>query len=152
MARTGYIEGDDIMVYVDTTGAGTAYQPMAAATNHKISDKAETKTSKRKTKDANASMWDKKTVSGLSRTITVNGLTTVVEGSDAKYGYYAMLTAMHKGDAVKVKNSFSTEQTGDVLQEGMYVITSCELDTPTGQDATWSATLESTGEITTKKK
>lgn len=148
-ARTGFIEGDDIMIYVDATGAGTAYKPTACATNHKISDKAETKSSNRKTKDADASLWASKKVTGLSRTVTVNALLDVTPD---RLGYYQMLEAMRKAKAVKVKNSYSTEQAGDILEEGLYVITQCELDSPTGQDATWSATLESAGEITSKKK
>lgn len=144
--RTGIVEGKDIMVYVDPAG-GNSFKPTAAATSHKISYKAETKTNKRVTKDADASKWDNKQVTGMSCSISISCL---VDATDNKLGYAAMLNAFKKGQAVKAKYSFTSEQNGDSYEEGMFVIASIDQDAPVEGDGTWSATLESSGEIATK--
>lgn len=146
MARTGIIEGKDIMVFIDPAG-GTAYKRTAAATSHKISHKAETKSNKRVTKDSEASKWTHKQVVGFSTTISVNALrSATVEGGT---GYAEMLQAYKTGNPVKLKYGFASEEAGDTYEEGLFIIASMDEDTPAEGDATWQASFESSGEVKT---
>lgn len=149
MARTGIVEGKDLMVSVDVAGTGTSYKPTAAATSHSIDYSATTKSSKRVTKDSTASLYDHKTVTGLACTIQVEALR---DATAEKFGYVEMLKAHKAAKAVKVKYHFADEQSKDNYEEGLFLITKISEKSPADGDATWSATLESTGAIETKQK
>lgn len=140
--KTGIQVGKDIMLFVEDGGA---FKPTAAATSHKISFKAESKGNKRVTKDTNASRWDYKQITGMSCSISISAL---YDATPDKVGYSMMKRVAKAGDPIKVKYGYS-DQTGE-YEEGLFVITSIDQDAPADGDASWSATLESTGEITTK--
>lgn len=143
--REGVQAGRDLMVFVDPAG-GTSYQPTAAATSHSIDHKADTKTTQRITKDTSVSLYTVKKVTSLSCTIQVEALK---DATASKLGYDKMLAAFKKALPVKCKYGYADETAGDSHEEGLFIITALGEKSPADADATWSATLESTGEIST---
>ena len=145
-AKGDYIEGRDLMLFVDTSeGSGQAvWTPTAAATSHTISYSGETK--ERVTKDTDNGAFSQKTVTKLSVSITCEALTTF----DADMGYDKLLEIMKKREAVKLKYGFTQEATGEKYEEGLFVITSLEQTSPADDDATYTATFENTGNVETK--
>ena len=139
-----YIEGRDLMLYVDTSnGEGEpTYQPTAAATSHTISYSGETK--ERVTKDTENGAFSQKSVTKLSCSITVEALRVF----NKEVGFEKMLELMKKRDPVKLKYGFT--DSADSYEEGMFVITSLEESSPADDDASYSCTLENTGAVETK--
>lgn len=149
MARqTGnIIEGRDLMLYVEVlTGDATTYVPQAAATSHTITYTGETK--ERVTKDTANGAFSEKKVTKLGVSIKCEAL---VSFGDAA-GYDKLLDIMKKREAVKLKYGFAQEEAGDKYEEGMFVITSLEQTSAAGEDATYSATFENSGEVSTTTK
>lgn len=143
-AKGDYIEGRDLMVFVDT-GSGTAeWTPTAAATSHTISYSGETK--ERVTKDTENGAFSQKSVTKLSVTITCEALTTF----DADMGYDKLLELMKSREPVKLKYGFTQEANGEKYEEGLFVITSLEQSSPANDDATYTAQFENTGNVETK--
>ncbi len=147
MARSGYVEGGDLMLYIKTgSDASPVYQPQAAATNHTITYSGETK--ERVTKDTANGAFSEKKVTKLSVQIKADALVMFGEG----FTYDKLVELMKKREPVKLKYGFANEQTGDKYEEGMFVITSLEQSSQAGEDATCSATFDNTGEIQTVTK
>ena len=142
-----YIAGRDMMLYVDTSnGEGEpTYQPTAAATSHTISYSGETK--ERVTKDTANGAFSEKSVTKLSVSITCETLR--VFNADA--GFEKLLEIFKSRKPVKLKYGFAQEETSDKYEEGMFVITSLEEQSPADDDATVSATFENSGAVETKQ-
>ena len=143
-----YIEGRDIMLYVNTgTNEETpTYTATAAATSHSISYSGETK--ERVTKDTGNGAWSEKRVTKLSVSIKVDALTVF----NADCGYDKLLEIMKSRQPVLLRYGFKEEETGDTYEEGKFVSTSLEKTDSAEDDSTYSASFENTGEVTTKKK
>ncbi len=138
-----YIEGRDLMVFVDTGSSGSpVWTPTAAATSHTISYSGETK--ERVTKDTENGAFSQKSVTKLSCSITVEALRVF----NKEVGFEKMLELMKKRDPVKLKYGFT--DSADSYEEGMFVITSLEESSPADDDASYSCTLENTGAVETK--
>ncbi len=150
MARTtgDIIEGRDLMLYINTATNGTnpVYTPQAAATSHTITYSGETK--ERVTKDTGNGAYSQKKVTKLGVSIKCEAL---VSFGDAA-GYDRLLSVMKSREAVKLKYGFAQEESGDKYEEGLFVITSLEQSSAAGEDATYSATFENSGEVTTLTK
>lgn len=150
MARqTGDIlEGRDLMLYINTAepDATPAYTPQAAATSHTITYSGEAK--ERITKDSAGGAYSEKKVTKLGVSIKCEALVSF--GDTA--GYDKLLSIMKKRDAVKLKYGFAQEQANDKFEEGLFVITSLEQTSSAAEDATYSATFENSGEVTTTSK
>lgn len=146
MANIGIVEGNDLMLYVNTAESTTTpvWSPTLHATSHTIDWGAETKV--RKTKDTGK--WAKKVVTGHSCTIKCDALCSY----DAGIGYTELLKMMKLGEEVLLKFSQKSESTGNDYEEGLFVLTAVNQSTPAGEDATYSCTFENSGEILTKKK
>lgn len=148
MARQNgdYIEGRDLMVFVDSSDGSSepTWSKTAAATNHTISYSAETK--ERSTKDTENGAFSQKSVTKLSATITVEALTTY----NPECGFKSLLKMYKTRKPVKLKYGFAAEESSDEYEEGLFVITSLEENSPADDDATYSATFESTGVVETK--
>lgn len=139
-------EGKDIMVYVNTgTAEVPVWSPTAAATSHKITNSSETK--QRKTKD-NVALWGEKRVVGLSTAVSVEALSS----DDAVVSYESLLAMWKTGEPVLLKYSATTEAAGDKYEEGLFIIASLDETAPADADATYSASFENTGEVSTKTK
>lgn len=137
------------MLYIDTAVEGSqtpTYTPQAAATSHTITYTGETK--ERVTKDTANGAYSEKKVTKLGVSIKCEALVSF--GNSA--GYDKLLSYMKDRKVVKLKYGFSQEQAGDKYEEGMFIITSLEQTSAAGEDATYSATFENSGEVTTTSK
>lgn len=150
MARTkgDIIEGRDLMLYINTAAdsATPTYTPQAAATSHTITYSGETK--ERVTKDTANGAYSEKKVTKLGVSIKCEALVSF--GDTA--GYDKLLAVMKSREAVKLKYGFAQEEAGDKYEEGLFVITSMEQSSAAGEDATYSATFENSGEVKTNAK
>ena len=138
-----YIEGRDLRLYIQENDA---FVPQAAATSHTISYSGETK--ERVTKDSKNGAFSNKRVTKLSVSIQCEALTLF--GTDSVYD--KLLAIMKSRKSVKLKYGY-TEETGgqnSKYEEGMFVITSLEQNSPADDDATYSATFENDGNVETK--
>lgn len=136
------------MLYINTAsgGATATYTPQAAATSHTITYSGETK--ERVTKDTANGAYSEKKVTKLGVSIKCEAL---VSFGDAA-GYDKLLDVMKSRQAVKLKYGFAQEESGDKYEEGLFVITSLEQSSAAGEDATYSATFENSGEVLTNTK
>ena len=140
-----YIEGRDLMLFIDTGSDGSPkWTPTAAATSHQISYSGETK--ERVTKDTGNGAFSQKTVTKLSVSITCEALKTF----NADCGFDSLLVLMKARKPVKLKYGFAQEESSDKYEEGMFVITSLEESSPADDDASYSATFENSGVVETK--
>ena len=142
------IEGRDLMLYINTAAdsATPTYTPQAAATSHTITYSGETK--ERVTKDTANGAYSEKKVTKLGVSIKCEALVSF--GDTA--GYDKLLAVMKSREAVKLKYGFAQEEAGDKYEEGLFVITSLEQTSAAGEDATYSATFENSGEVKTSTK
>ena len=138
-----YIEGRDLMLYIQE---GDTFIPQAAATSHTISYSGETK--ERVTKDSKNGAFSNKRVTKLSVSIQCEALTLF--GADSVYD--KLLAIMKSRKPVKLKYGYTEEAGGQSskYEEGMFVITSLEQNSPADDDATYSATFENDGNVETK--
>lgn len=137
------------MLYINTAAADATtptYTPQAAATSHTITYSGETK--ERVTKDSGNGAYSEKKVTKLGVSIKCEALVSF--GDTA--GYDKLLTVMKEREAVKLKYGFTQEESGDKFEEGLFVITSIEQSSAAGEDATYSATFENSGEVKTSTK
>jgi predicted secreted protein len=143
---TGFVNGSDLLLYIDTSTTSTPeWTPVAHTTSHTVDYSSETKD--RVTKDISTNgKWKAKAVSGISATITCEGL--VIYDSD-KLSYKAVLAKMKAGATVLLKFGFREEATGDTYEKGEFIISSISQTSPAGEDTTFSATFENSGEIVT---
>ncbi len=154
MANTGIINGGDIMLYMNTgTDLSPVWSPIAHATEHTISVKTELRD--RVTKDTGA--WRSRKAGILDATINVSALKTY-DG----YGYDDLLALAKARAAVMAKYSGRptadvtagtaevAEATGDKYEEGKFLIESVDSNDAVNADGTFSAVLQSDGEIETK--
>lgn len=143
------IEGRDLMLYIDTAAPNAeeaVYTPQAAATSHTITYSGEAK--ERVTKDSGNGAYSEKKITKLGVSIKCEAL---VSFGDA-VGYDTLLDTLKSRKAVKLKYGFAQESAGDKYEEGLFVITSMEQTSAAGEDATYSATFENTGEVKTSTK
>ena len=138
-----YIEGRDLMLYIQESDA---FIPQAAATSHTISYSGETK--ERVTKDSKNGAFSNKRVTKLSVSIQCEALTLF--GEDSVYD--KLLAIMKSRQSVKLKYGYTEEAGGQSskYEEGMFIITSLEQNSPADDDATYSATFENDGNVETK--
>lgn len=142
-AKTGVIEGKDLMLYINKgTKELPQWKPTAMATSHKVSFKAETKD--RKTKESGK--WAEKVVTMFSVSISVEAL----QSYDAEISLKEFKALAKAGEPVMCKYGYVTETTDDTYEQGYFIITSIEETSAAGEDATYSATLDSSGEVETK--
>lgn len=142
-AKTGVIEGKDLMLYINKgTAESPQWKPTAMATSHKVSFKAETKD--RKTKESGK--WAEKVVTMFSVSISVEAL----QSYDAEMSLKEFKALAKAGKPVMCKYGYVTEVTGDTYEQGSFIITSIEETSAAGEDATYSASLDSSGEVETK--
>lgn len=140
MAKTGYCNGSDMLLYVGGKAIGSC-------TSHTTTFNSETK--ERAVKPvASAAMasglWKKKGVIGLSYSISAEGL---VFYNETEYGYKSLLAAWKAGKSVEVK-CMERESEAPYLV-GNCVIASLERTDPAQDDSTYSISLENDGEPTT---
>ena len=140
MAKTGYCNGSDLLLYVGGKAVGSC-------TSHTTTFSSETK--ERAVKPvASAALssgkWKKKGVVGLSYSISAEGLRFYDE---TECGFKQLFKLWKAGEPVEVK-CMEREVAEKPYLVGKCVITSLEETAPAQDDATYSVNLENDGEPT----
>lgn len=140
MAKTGYCNGSDLLLYVGGKAVGSC-------TSHTATFSSETK--ERAVKPvASAALssgkWKKKGVVGLSYSISAEGLRFYDE---TECGFKELFKLWKAGESVEVK-CMEREGVEKPYLVGKCVITSLEETAPAQDDATYSVNLENDGEPT----
>ena len=141
MANTGYINGSDLLLSVGGKAVGHC-------SSHKVTYNSETKERAVKpvaSQGSDAGLWKDKSVTGLSITISADGLRFYDETEN---GFTEMSALWGVGQAVEVKcfpRGDGKSTTQQSYLEGKFVITSLEEDAPAQDDATYSINLENAG-------
>lgn len=92
-------------------------------------------------------LWDEKSVSKRSVTITAEGFVCIGESGE---GYDELLDKMDSGEPVKVKYAYAGEEKTK-FRVGKFLITSLQRSDPADDDSTYNITLENTGRVRVKK-
>ena len=132
-----YRDGSDLMVFL-------AGKPMLAAKSHKIAYKTSTKSIT--TKDSVNSKYQRKIVTRIDVTITADAL-SVVESDAETVGYTELLTELKKGTSVELR--FGLKDKSGSFETGKFVIDSLDLNTPAGEEASYTAQFSNDGEVKT---
>ena len=140
MAKTGYCNGSDMLLYVGGKAIGSC-------TSHTTTFNSETKERAVKpvaTAAMASGLWKKKGVVGLSYSISGEGL---VFYDETENGYKSLFALWKAGASVEVKCMERGSETPYLV--GKCVIVSLERTDPAQDDSTYSISLENDGEPTT---
>lgn len=132
-----YRDGSDLMVFLGS-------KPMLAAKSHKIAYKTSTKSIT--TKDSVNSKYQRKIVTRIDVTITADAL-SVVEPASETVGYTELLKELKKGTSVELR--FGLKDKSGSFETGKFVIDSLDLNTPAGEEASYTAQFSNDGEVKT---
>jgi len=138
MAKTGYANGSDLLMAI----GGNAY---GHCTTHTVTFNSETKDRAVKpvaSKGIESGLWKGKGVTGLSISISAEGLHFYEETEE---GYKDIMADWATGKSVEV-TCFERESTDTPYLKGKFVIASLEMQAPAQDDITYSVTLENDGE------
>lgn len=143
----GYVNGSDLLLFVGGKAVGHC-------TSHTLTFNSETKDRNVKpvaSQGAQAGLWKGKGVTGLSISISAEGLRFY---NETENGFDEIAAKWGVGQSVKVKAYQRGEngvvETGNGASEpyveGDFIIASIEETSPAQDDATYSVTLENDGE------
>ena len=138
LPESGYINGSDILLSVGGSAIGHC-------TSHTLTFNSETKDRSVKpaaSKGISAGLWKGKGVTGLSLSVSAEGLRYYGE---AESGFDALSALWGAGKAIDVK-AFEREGDASPYLQGKFVITNLEETSPAQDDATYSISLENDGE------
>ncbi len=141
MSKTGYCNGSDMLLYI----SGKAF---GHCTTHTTTFNSETKDHTVKavaTAGITAGLWKGKGVTGLSISISAEGL---VNYDETEEGYAPLIALWKAGKPITVK-CMERENDSKPYLEGSFVIASLERTDPAQDDTTYSISLENDGEPTT---
>lgn len=136
--KKGYCNGSDMLVYVGGKAVGHC-------TTHTTTLNSETKDRAVKpvaTESLSAGLWKGKGVTGLSISISAEGL---VFYGESETGYKALYAAWKAGQSIEVK-CMERENSEKPYLKGQFVIASLERTDPAQDDSTYSVNLENDGE------
>ena len=136
--KKGYCNGSDMMVYVGGKAVGHC-------TTHTTTLNSETKDRAVKpvaTASISAGLWKGKGVTGLSISISAEGL---VFYGESETGYKALYAAWKAGQSIEVK-CMERENSDKPYLKGKFVIASLERTDPAQDDSTYTVNLENDGE------
>lgn len=137
--KQGYCNGSDMLLYIGG-------KPVGHCTTHTTTVNSETKDRAVKpvaTASISAGLWKNKSVTGLSVSISAEGLVFYQESEN---GYKSCLAMIAKGQSVEVK-CMERENDNKPYLTGNFVVASLERSDPAQDDATYSISLENDGEI-----
>jgi predicted secreted protein len=141
MANTGYINGSDLLVFIDGKAVGHC-------TSHTTTISAETKDRAVKpvatASVGSAGLFKNKGVTGISVSISAEGLSFY---NETENGYAACMALAAAGQSVAVKCLERGNDEKPYLS-GNFVITSLERTAPANDDTTYSISLENDGVVT----
>ena len=126
------LRGNDLMIFKDTTGAGTAYKALAFSTSCQLSLTGNTL----ETSSKDGGKWTSKAVSKLSWSLTTDNLYSVED-------FNALVNSWISREELTVAFAVCTNA-------GKVVITSITANAPDNDNATYSVTLEGTGALSPK--
>lgn len=138
--KTGYCNGSDMLLYVGGKAVGHC-------TTHTTTINSETKDRAVKpaaSKGISAGLWKNKGVTGLSVSISAEGLVFYQESEN---GYKSCLAMIAAGQSVDVKCA-ERGNTDKPYLSGKFVVASLERTDVAQDDATYSISLENDGEVT----
>ena len=136
--KKGYCNGSDMLVYVGGKAVGHC-------TTHTTTLNSETKDRAVKpeaSKSISAGLWKGKGVTGLSISISAEGL---VFYGESETGYKALYAAWKAGQSIEVK-CMERENSDKPYLKGKFVIASLERTDPAQNDSTYTVNLENDGE------
>lgn len=136
--KKGYCNGSDMLVYVGGKAVGHC-------TTHTTTLNSETKDRAVKpeaSKSISAGLWKGKGVTGLSISISAEGL---VFYGESETGYKALYAAWKAGQSIEVK-CMERENSANPYLKGKFVIASLERTDPAQDDSTYTVNLENDGE------
>lgn len=135
-AKTGYIHGSDLLLMVGEDALGHSK-------SCEIQNQAETK--ERATKEtSNTGKWKEKSVTALSVSVSSEGFSFYGD----TMGYDALLAMWEAGKPVTLKYAHRGEETTK-YRTGQFIITNLTENAPADDDATYSISLENSGEVKT---
>lgn len=137
--KQGYVNGSDVLLYIGDKAVGSC-------TSHNATFNSETKERAVKpVSSANLSsgLWKRKTVTGLSYSISAEGLRFYDE---TECGYKELFALWKAGKPVAVK--CMERESEEPYLAGNCIISSLEESSPAADDATYSISLENDGEPT----
>lgn len=137
MDEVEYINGSDLLIKVGGKATGHS-------TSHTVTFNSETKDRAVKaeaSKPKSAGLWKQKGVTGLSISISAEGLRVYEETEN---GYEEIAPSWGKGQSVEVE-CFERGKTEAYLK-GKFIIASMETSAPAQDDVTYSISLENDGE------
>lgn len=144
--KSGYVNGSDLLLFVGGKAVGHC-------TTHTMTYNSETKDRAVKplaSKGISAGLWKGKGVTGLSISISFEGLCNYDE---TETGFKDLLKAWKTGESVEVKAFERESSDGEGPKTpylvGKFVIASLEQSAPAQDDTTYSGSLENDGEPTT---
>lgn len=140
MKKSGFVSGSDLLLIINGKAVGHC-------TSHSIDYNTETKDRQFKpvaTLDADAGLWKEKGITGLSISISADGLACYDE---VETGRKELLTAWHSALPVTIKAIERGEDTTPYL-EGSFIITKVSESLPSGDDVTFNVSLENNGKPT----
>ena len=136
----GYVNGSDLLVSIGGKAAGHC-------TTHTTTYNSETKDRAVKpasTASASAGLWKEKSVTGLSVQVKVEGLRFY---ADQESGMKDLLAKWKAGAVVELKG-FARSADASPYMNGNFIVSTLEENAPAGDDATYSATFDNSGEVT----
>lgn len=139
--KSGYCNGSDMLLYIGDKACGHC-------TTHTTTLNSETKDRAVKpiaTKGVSAGLWKGKGVTGLSISISAEGL---IFYDETEAGYKELLAAWKAGKSISVK-CMERENSDKPYLAGNFVIASLERVDPAQDDSAYSLSLENDGEPTT---
>lgn len=138
-----YIHGSNLILGIMVS---TTFTPFGHSSGCKISSSAET--SEHATKESSAGKWVDKSVKKLSVSLSAEGFR--FEGDDMNFP--ELWTLWKAGEPVTCRYCIRDSSTGvgstTTYYSGNFIITSLEENASADDDATYSVSLESCGEIT----
>lgn len=114
-------------------------KPLGYATSCKISDKAET--SEMATKEKGTGLFTEKVVDKVGEDISADGF----DASDSRVSYATLKSLCLTGTPVKANYAYVEDSAAGY--EGMFIITSVELDATAGSKSKYSIQLTNSGEV-----
>lgn len=136
--NSNYINGSDLLLKVDGKAVGHC-------TSHTLTFNSETKDRAVKpvaSKSKSAGLWKGKGVTGLSISISAEGLRFY---NETENGFSQIAPKWGKGSSVEVE-AFEREKDTAPYVKGNFVIATLEETSPAQDDATYSISLENDGE------
>jgi len=141
MAKTGYCNGSDMLLYVNGKAIGHC-STHTTTLNSETKDRAVKPVA---SKGITSGLWKGKGVVGLSVSISAEGMGFYDE---TECGYRELLALWKTGKSVTVR-CMERETSDNPYLEGNFIIASLERQDPAQDDATYSISLENDGEPTT---